>query len=102
VECHLAFEDVEAFILAVMDVPRALVALGSEYLHQSVAPAGLLTGSLYGSQLSKLPPRLAVAWVLCEGPARRLCFCIAQDLAGSLPLDRCHIACLLSVHISVP
>src|SRR5919107_232615 len=38
VEGHLAFEDVEAFILTVMDVQRTREAFGSEYLYQGVLP----------------------------------------------------------------
>src|SRR5829696_6697985 len=50
VESHLAFEDVETFILLMMDVQHAPVAIRSEYLYQGVLPAGLLPGNLYGGQ----------------------------------------------------
>ena len=46
VESHLAFEDVEAFVLLVMDVQYCPVAIGSEYLYQRVPSAGLLPCSL--------------------------------------------------------
>ena len=68
VKGHLAFQDVEAFILEVMDVVHA-VALRSEYLYQRVPSVGLLPRSFYGGQCPKLPPRFPFARVVCEGPA---------------------------------
>ena len=42
VEVHLAFQDVETFVLLVMDVHHAPVAIRSEYLYHRVRPASLL------------------------------------------------------------
>jgi hypothetical protein len=67
----------------VMDVEHALIAIRSEYLYQSVVPAGLLRCSLYGGQCPEPPPSLALAWVVCEGPAGgTYFFCVEQGLLG--------------------
>ena len=65
VESHLAFEDVEAFVLLVMDVKHALIPIGSEYLYQRGPPTGLLLRGLYGGKQPEPPPRLAFARFGC-------------------------------------
>jgi AcrR family transcriptional regulator len=59
VESHVAFEDVETFVLLVMDVKHAPVPIGSEYLYQRGPPTGLLLRGLYGGKQPEPPPRLA-------------------------------------------
>ena len=52
VEGHLAFEDVEALVLEMMDVQQPLFSgkLRNQYLHQAVPAVGLLPRGLDGGQ----------------------------------------------------
>src|SRR5918997_285452 len=84
-----------------MDVQHALVAVRSEYLYQSVAPAGLLARGLDSGQQPEPPPRLAFARVVCEGVACGIFSCIDQGLLPSLVFRERHSVFLLSLHNSV-
>ena len=66
-----------------MDVEYTL-ALRNEYLYQRVAAASLLPGGLDGGQPSEPPPRLAFAWVVGEGSACGIFFCVEQGLLAGL------------------
>src|SRR5215217_8243679 len=80
VEGHLAFEDIEALVLEVVDVQRTREAFGSAYLYQSVLPTGLLSCGLDGGQHPYPPQRLAFSRLVREGPARYISFRVCQDL----------------------
>src|SRR5215213_9136896 len=99
VESHLAFEDVEAFVLLVMDVQHTSVAIRSEYLYYGVAFAGLLLRGLYGGQHPQ-PPRLAFARLMREGRACGIRLCFEHDPPPSLLFRSGHSASLLSLHSS--
>src|SRR5918997_457972 len=72
VEGHLAFEDVEALVLEVVDVQQTLLhrELRNEYLYQGVATVGLLPRGLDGGQPAHPPPPLAFPRIQLDGPAR--------------------------------
>src|SRR5919199_5533857 len=74
VEGHLAFEEVEAFVLGVMDVQRTREAFGSEDLYQGVLPTGLLSCGLDGGQHPYPPQRLASARLVRKRPAGHISF----------------------------
>src|SRR5215216_2596173 len=84
-----------------MDVKHAPIAIGSEYLYQSVAPAGLLSRSLEGCQHPEPPPRFAFARLVCEGPACGFFLCVEQDLLRGLIFCGRHGVFLLSLHNAV-
>src|SRR5687767_5471373 len=100
VEGHVAFEDVEAFVLLVMDVQHALIPIGSEYLYQRGPPTGLLLRGLYGSKQPE-PPRLAFARFVREGHALDFFFCIEYGPRPNLVFCSRHSVFLLSLHSSV-
>src|SRR5829696_3443571 len=101
VESHLAFEDIEAFVLLVMDVQHTPVAIRSEYLYYGVPFAGLLLRGLDGSQHPQPPPRLSFARLMGEGPACGIFLCVEHDPRPSLLFCSRHSASLLSLHSSV-
>src|SRR5215216_5378196 len=101
VESHLAFEDIEAFVLLVMDVQHTPVAIRSEYLYYGVPFAGLLLRGLYGGQHPQPPPRLAFARLMREGRACGILLCVEHDPPPSLLFCSGHSASLLSLHSSV-
>src|SRR5919112_41894 len=94
VEGQLALEDVEAFVLLVMDMQHPRIAFRSDYLYHSVLPAGLLCGGLDGGQNSQPPPRLSFARLLREGPA------CANFFSGSVFCGR-HVTFLFTVRNTV-
>src|SRR5215208_2752298 len=101
VESHLAFQDIEAFVLLVMDVQHTPVAIRSEYLYYGVPFAGLLLRGLYGGQHPQPPPCLAFARLMREGPACGIFFCVKHGPRPGLVFCRRHSAFLLSLHSSV-
>src|SRR5215204_1440637 len=101
VESHLTFEDIEAFVLLVMDVQHTPVAIRSEYLYYGVPFTGLLLRRLYGGQRPQPPPRLSFARLMGEGPACGIFLCVEHDPHPSLLFCRRHSVSLLSLHSSV-
>src|SRR5215203_1101677 len=100
VESHLAFEDVEAFVLLVMDVQHTPVAIRGEYLYYGVPFSGLLLRGLYGGQHPQPPPCLAFTRLVREGPALGF-FCIEYGPRPNLVFCSRHSVFLLSLHSSV-
>src|SRR5215207_1266213 len=100
VESHLAFEDIEAFVLLVMDVQHTPVAIRSEYLYYGVPFTGLLFRGLDGGKHPQPPPRLAFARLMSEGPALGF-FCIEYGPRPNLVFCSRHSVSLLSLHSSV-
>src|SRR5687768_18582944 len=83
-----------------MDVQHAPVAIGSEYLYQSVAPASLLLRGLDGGQHPDPPPRLAFSRLVREGSARGF-FRVEHDPRPGLVFCSRHGVFLLSIHNTV-
>src|SRR5215218_2889376 len=101
VESHLAFEDIEAFVLLVMDVQHPPVAIRGEYLYYGIPFSSLLLRGLYGGQHPQPPPRLAFARLMHEGPACGIFLRFEHDPRPSLFFCSRHSASLLSLHSSV-
>src|SRR4028118_2209994 len=92
VEGHLPLEDVEAFVLKVMDVEHT-VTLRNEYLYQRVPSVGLLRGGLDGGQPSKPPPRLSFPRIQREDATLALFRCsVGHDSLPRSVLTRRHCA----------
>src|SRR5215207_7385815 len=94
VESHLAFEDIEAFVLLVMDVQHTPVAIRGEYLYYGVPFSGLLLRGLYGGQHPQPPPCLAFTRLVREGPALGF-FCIEYGPRPNLVFCSRHSVFLL-------
>src|ERR687886_209044 len=74
VEGHLAFKDVEALVLEVVDVQRTREAFGSKYLYQGILPTGLLSCGLDSGQHPYPPQHLASARLVRKRPAGHISF----------------------------